>query len=63
MNSCPAVTEDAVRTHFVAEAGIAYAPDASGDPLQAWLDLMEVVEALCSHWPQRQRSPAVEYRM
>jgi hypothetical protein len=41
---------------LVAEGGAAYAPSRSRDPLQAWVELMEVVEALCARWPERPRS-------
>lgn len=35
---------------LVAEAGLPYITLPDGDPVAAWLDLMEVTEALC---PQR----------
>lgn len=38
---------------LVREAGVAYAPLPRPDPLVAWIELMEVVEALCPRWPPR----------
>ena len=38
---------------LVREAGVAYAPVPRLDPLVAWIELMEVVEALCPSWPPR----------
>jgi hypothetical protein len=38
---------------IVAEAGVAYTPWHK-DPICAWIDLMEVVEALCPRWPVRE---------
>ena len=38
---------------LVREAGVAYAPAPRPDPIVAWNELMEVVEALCPRWPQR----------
>lgn len=41
---------------LVREAGRPYEPANMDDPLRAWLELMEVVEALCTRWPQRSSS-------
>ena len=38
---------------LVGEGALPYAPESSRDPLVAWIDLMEVVEALCPRWPER----------
>ena len=38
----------------MAEAGVPYAPEYR-DPISAWIDLMDVVEALCPKWPERER--------
>lgn len=47
---------------LVADGGVPFRPPP-GDPIQAWLELMEVVEALCPVWPVAK--PAVEggYRL
>lgn len=41
---------------LVREAGLPYRPAGARDPFEAWLGLMEVVEALCTRWPARERS-------
>lgn len=41
---------------LVREAGRPYEPAIRDDPLQAWIELMEVVEALCTRWPERSSS-------
>ena len=33
------------------------------DPIGAWLDLMEVVEALCPQWPAQAATRAREFRL
>jgi hypothetical protein len=38
---------------LVGEGGLPYTPEPCRDPLVAWMDLMEVVEALCPRWPER----------
>ena len=32
-------------------------------PIQAWIDLMEVVEALCPEWPEAAAANAGDYRL
>jgi len=51
MNSSPTPGNNAPL--IVAEAGVAYAPRHK-DPITAWIELMEVVEALCPRWPARE---------
>jgi len=41
---------------LVREGGVRYVPSGKRDPMAAWVELMEVVEALCVRWPQRRRS-------
>jgi hypothetical protein len=48
---------------LVREAGVPYRRSTAGDPFQAWLELMEVVEALCPRWPERQRITIGEFRL
>jgi hypothetical protein len=36
---------------LVAEGGVQNALRPSADPIADWVDLMEVVEALCPTWP------------
>lgn len=38
---------------LVREGGVEYRPMPSKDPFVVWLELMEVVEALCPRWPAR----------
>lgn len=42
---------------LVAEGGIASQASPHADPIAAWMDLMDVVEALCPRWPERKLSP------
>lgn len=44
----------------VARAPVA---DSLEDPLQAWLSLKEVIEALCPEWPPRAVISGVEFRL
>ncbi len=32
-------------------------------PIEAWIDLMEVVEALCPVWPERDGAGQCDYRL
>lgn len=48
---------------LAASAGKRYTPKRSGSPIDAWMDLMEAVEALCPHWPERTVSIGVDYRL
>jgi hypothetical protein len=38
---------------MVSEGGLPYTPTHK-DPISAWIELMEVVEALCPRWPARE---------
>jgi hypothetical protein len=44
---------DEHRILLVAEAGAPYVSVPAGDPIAVWVDLMEVVEALCPNSPPR----------
>ena len=44
-------------------AGVPYAPPMLPAPIDAWIDLMEVVEALCPRWPERALSIGRDYRL
>ncbi len=48
---------------LAADGGVAYAPTPAQDPFQAWMDLMEVVEALCPRWPVRPRLIGGDFRL
>ena len=43
---------------LVRDAGVAYALLPLPDPFETWIELMEVVEALCAHWPPGHPSSA-----
>ncbi len=38
-------------------------PRVPQDPILAWLELMEVVEALCPQWPPRYIAVGGQYRL
>lgn len=38
---------------LVCEGGVPYVPSAACDPFESLAELMEVIEALCPHWPLR----------
>lgn len=48
---------------FAAAGGVAYAPKVRRPPIEAWIDLMEAVEALCPRWPDREISIGRDYRL
>lgn len=64
MNCLPSIAEPASLAHF-SGADLLARPkaDAPQDPIAAWLDLMEVVEALCPEWPQRSSRAWLEFRL
>jgi len=41
---------------LAAEAGVPYFPKNPDDPVGDWIELMDVVEALCPLWPEREPS-------
>lgn len=51
------------RVFFVREAGVAYRPSPARDPFEAWIALMEAVEALCPRWPARERVTTGEFKL
>lgn len=57
MNSSPTSTNNERQPLLVAEGGVAYRRSDTADPFAAWMELMEVVEALCPRWPKRERNP------
>jgi hypothetical protein len=48
---------------LAASAGEAHAPPVLAEPVDAWLDLMEVIEALCPRWPTRSLPTGTDYRL
>ena len=53
MNSLPTSGAIERKTLLVAEGGAEYRPTPTGDPIEAWIGLIKVVEALRSRWPLR----------
>lgn len=51
------------QTPLAAAGGLPYVPRSGRDPIEAWIDLMEVVEALCPRWPDREISIGRDYRL
>lgn len=48
---------------LVSEGGLPYKSTVSNDPIQDWIDLMELVEALCPKWPERTLQVFENYRL
>lgn len=48
---------------LAASAGKPYAPDRCGSPIDAWMELMEAVDALCPRWPERRVVIGGNYRL
>ena len=67
MNFLPtSTTKPAIQSReapLAASAGVAYAPQSERAPLDAWMDLMEAVEALCPRWPERPLAIGQNYRL
>lgn len=67
MTSSPKSTTDAAariaEPPFAAAGGVPYAPKTDRPPIEAWVDLMEAVEALCPRWPEREISIGRDYRL
>ena len=47
-------TETAQPPVLAAEGGVAFHASRHADPIAAWMELMEVVDALCPQWPTRE---------
>lgn len=46
------------------EGGLPAPVESTRDPIAAWMELMEVVEALCPRWPERPRGRrGTEFRL
>lgn len=48
---------------FAASGGVEYVRSPSVSSVDAWIDLMETVEALCPCWPERELSIGTDYRL
>lgn len=58
--SCPA-PDPLPEPVLAREAGVPYRPGPANDPFERWLELMEVVEALCPRWPAREPRPSYHH--
>lgn len=64
MNYLPRKSDTPVPEHFLgADVLRSVSIAAPEDPIVAWLDLMEVVEALCPVWPERCVGRGGQYRL
>jgi hypothetical protein len=63
MTSLPKPENDSTEPLFVREGGVPYLPSSDKDPFEAWMELMEVVEALCPRWPDRPLNTGGEFRL
>ena len=64
MKSSPtSMVDKATYGFFVREAGVPNRPSRARDPFEAWIALMEVVEALCPRWPARVHRITGEFKV
>jgi hypothetical protein len=63
MGSSQKSLADEARFPLVREGGVPYRPSSDRDPFEAWVELMEAVEALCPHWPQRPRATGGVFKL
>ena len=64
MKSSPISTADDTRGgFFVGDGGMPYHPSPARDPLDAWISLMEAVEALCPRWPAREHRMTGDFKL
>jgi hypothetical protein len=63
--SCLPIKGDRAKPAHFSGAGVLdqVRTDTPEDPIAAWLDLMEVVEALCPQWPERSKGRGGDYRL
>jgi len=48
---------------LAAGGGVRFAPPLQREPIDAWMDLMEVIECLCPVWPKRTMAVGTDYRL
>ncbi len=66
MKSSPTSTADRTtpeRAPLAASAGVSDGLPEASNPIDAWMDLMEAVEALCPRWPERMVPVGRDYRL
>lgn len=64
MNSLQTSIADApVPAWLAGDAGVRVELTAGVDPIDAWIDLMAAIEALCPRWPEREPTIGHDYRL
>jgi len=63
MNSSQKLAHSPPEPIFVREGGVPYRSSRAADGIDAWIDLMEAVEALCPQWPQRPVLAGSDFRL
>ena len=63
MNSLPKTKDSALSKPLAGDGGVPFVLPESADPLKAWMDLMEAVEALCPVWPERKPTVGHIFRL
>ena len=58
----PTAQPDKVREPLARGAGVGFRPVDRGD-LSDWVELMELVEALCPVWPERRPAMAGKFKL
>ena len=59
----PSMSDRDSKYPLLAEGGMPYRVIPQGDPLEAFFDLMEVVEMLCPQWPPREPLRGTVFRL
>jgi hypothetical protein len=63
MKSFPKPVSVDAKTLLLAEGGVANTPVLRRDPIEAFIELLEVIEILCPVWPPRNVRIASDYRL
>jgi hypothetical protein len=48
---------------LAADGGVEFEPSIQRDPIDAWMELMEAIEALCPVWPERIVVEGTDFRL
>jgi hypothetical protein len=64
MNSLPPSTaKTPLPAPLAGDAGVRFELPSGVDPIDAWIDLMTAIEALCPRWPVREPAAGRDYRL
>ena len=63
MNSLQKPGNSSAEPVLVREGGVPYRLSKTTDGIEAWISLMEAVEALCPRWPERAPATGIDYRL